>query len=63
MRRSLRLNSDHYKEIRAEIGDRLRAMIASEQPKLPSRLQQLLDRLARHHQARPADHEEHSRDR
>jgi hypothetical protein len=47
MRSSLRLNSDHNEEIRAEIGDRLRAMIASEQPKLSSSLQQLLYRLAR----------------
>jgi hypothetical protein len=35
------------KRHRAEIGDRLRMLLSKEQPRLPSRIQHLLDRLSR----------------
>jgi len=47
MRSSLKLNSDYNDAIRAEIGDRLRMLLSKEQPRLPSRIQHLLDRLSR----------------
>ena len=47
MRSFLKLNSDYNDAIRAEIGDRLRMLLSKEQPRLPSRIQHLLDRLSR----------------
>jgi hypothetical protein len=48
MRSSLKLDQGHNDAIRAEVGDRLRVILRSgEQPKLPSRIQHLLDRLSK----------------
>jgi hypothetical protein len=44
MRKALNLDTDHNAAIRAEIGERLRAMLSNEQPP-PPRVQHLLDRL------------------
>ena len=48
MRSSLKLDQHHNAAIRAEMGDRLRIILLSrELPKLPARVQHLLDRLSR----------------
>jgi len=44
---SLKFDKDHNDAIRAEIGDRLRIILSGDQPKLPPRIQHLLDRLSR----------------
>jgi hypothetical protein len=45
MRKALNLNSDINAAIRAEIGERLRALLSKEQSSPPPRIQHLLDRL------------------
>jgi hypothetical protein len=48
MRSSLKLDEHHNAAIRAEMGDRLRIILLSrELPKLPARVQRLLDHLRR----------------
>jgi hypothetical protein len=48
MRSSLKLDQHHNAAIRAEMGDRLRIILLSrELPKLPARVQHLLDHLGR----------------
>jgi len=48
MRSSLKLDEHHNAAIRAEMGDRLRIILRSrELPKLPARVQRLLDHLRR----------------
>lgn len=47
MRGSLMLDQVHNNAIRAELGDRLAIILSGEQPKLPPRVQRLLDRLSR----------------
>ena len=44
-RNALSLDADHNAAIRAEIGDRLRVLLAKEQTRPPPRVQHLLDRL------------------
>jgi hypothetical protein len=46
MQKALNLNSDINAAIRAEIGERLRAMLSNEQPAPSPRIQHLLDRLS-----------------
>jgi hypothetical protein len=46
MRNALNLNSDINAAIRAEIGERLRALLSKEQSRPPPRVQHLLDCLS-----------------
>jgi hypothetical protein len=45
-RNALNLESNHNTAIRAEIGERLRVLLSKEQPRLPPRVQHLLDCLS-----------------
>jgi hypothetical protein len=56
MRSSLELDQHHNAAIRAEMGDRLRIILLSrELPKLPARVQHLLDHLGRLDDEREAE--------
>jgi hypothetical protein len=46
MRNAPNLNSADNTAIRAEIGERLRVLLSKEQPRLPPRVQHLLDCLS-----------------
>jgi len=45
-RNAINLDADHNAAIRAEVGERLQFLLPKEQPRLPPRIQHLLDRLS-----------------